>query len=110
MVKHKALNLVDVGSIPVVKIRSYDVIINEVYIKSQLSIILLSRPLGATRCCLNLHDRTYKVPSHYYIMTQPLRATLVKFYEHKAIYKSQVAASMATRHLGATYMEYSVFY
>ena len=48
MVKHKALNLVDVGSSPMVGITSYDVIFNELYTKSQLSIILLSRPLGAT--------------------------------------------------------------
>ena len=48
MVKHKALNLVDVGSSPMVEITSYDVTINELYTKSQLSIILLSRHLGAT--------------------------------------------------------------
>ena len=42
-------------------------------------------------------------------MTRHLGATLViGFYEYKAITKSQVAASMTTRHLGATYMEYSV--
>ena len=48
LVKHRALNLVDVGSSPMVEITSYDVIINELYTKSQLSNILLSRPLGAT--------------------------------------------------------------
>ena len=78
MVNHKALNFVDVGSFPVVEITSYDVIINEVYIKSQLSIILLSRPLGATHCCSSLHDNIYKVPAHYCIMTRPLGATLVE--------------------------------
>ena len=50
LVKHKALNLVDVGSSPMVEIILYDVIINKLYTKSQLSIILLSRPLGATNC------------------------------------------------------------
>ena len=86
MVKHKALNLVDVGSSPVVGIKSYDVIINQVYIKYQLNIILLSRPLEATRYCSNLHDHIYKVPAHYCIMTRPLGATPVEvFYEHKAI-------------------------
>ena len=82
MVKHKDLNLVDMGSSPMMGVTSYDVIFIEVYIKSQLNIILLSRPLGATRYCSNLHDHIYKVPAHYCIMT---------------------------RHLGATYMEYSVY-
>ena len=48
LVKHKALNLVDVGSSPVMRFTSYDVLFKEVYIKSQLNIILLSWPLGAT--------------------------------------------------------------
>ena len=48
LVKHKALNLVDVGSSPVMGFTSYDVLFKEVYIKSQLNIILLNRPLGAT--------------------------------------------------------------
>ena len=78
LVKHKALNLVDGGSSPMMGVTSYDVIFNEVYIKSQLNIILLSRPLGATRCCSNLHDHIYKVPAHYCIMTRPLGATLVE--------------------------------
>ena len=51
LVKHKALNLVDVGSSPMMGVTSYDVLFKEVYIKSQLNIILLSRPLEATRCC-----------------------------------------------------------
>ena len=55
LVEYKALNLVDVGSSPMVEIILYDVIINKLYTKSQLSIILLSRPLGATHCCSNLH-------------------------------------------------------
>ena len=48
LVKHKALNLVDMNSSPMMGVTSYDVIINELYTKSQLSNILLSRPLGAT--------------------------------------------------------------
>ena len=106
LVKHKALNLVDVGSSPMMGVTSYDVIFNEVYIKSQLNIILLSWPLGATCCCSNLHDYIYKVPGHYCIMTRPLGATLIEVFISN--YKSQVAASMTTRHLGATYVEYSI--
>ena len=70
-----ALNLVDVDSSPMMGVTSYDVIFIEVYIKSQLNIILLSRPLGATHYCSNLHDYTYKVPAHYCIMTRHLGAT-----------------------------------
>ena len=80
LVKHKALNLVDVDSSPMMGVTSYDVIFNDVYIKSQLNIILLSRPLGATHCCSNLHDHIYKVPAHYCIMTRPLGATLVEVF------------------------------
>ena len=47
LVKHKALNLVDMGSSPIMGVTSYDVLF-KVYIKSQLNIILLTRPLGAT--------------------------------------------------------------
>ena len=65
LVEYKALNLVDVGSSPMVEIILYDVIINKLYTKSQLSIILLSRPLGATHCCSSLHGYIYKVPAHY---------------------------------------------
>ena len=75
LVEYKALNLMDMGSSPMVEITSYDVIINELYTKSQLSIILLSRPLGATRCYSSLHDHIYKVPAHYFIMTRHLGAT-----------------------------------
>ena len=79
-VKHKALNLVDVGSSPMMEVTSYDVIVNELYTKSQLNIILLSRPLGATHCCSNLHVHIYKVPAHYCIMTRPFGATLVEVF------------------------------
>ena len=67
MVKHEALNLVDMGSSPMMGVTSYDVIFVEVYIKSQLNIILLSRSLGATHHCSNLHDYIYRVPAHYCI-------------------------------------------
>ena len=80
LVKHKALNLVDEGSSPMMGVTLYDVIFNEVYIKSQLSIILLSWPLGATHCCSNLHSYIYKVPDHYCIMTRPLGAILVEVF------------------------------
>ena len=78
--EYKALNLVDVGSSPMVEIILYDVIINKLYTKSQLSIILLCRPLGATRCCSSLRGYIYKVPAHYCIMTRPLGATLVEVF------------------------------
>ena len=61
-------------------VTSYDIIFIEVYIKSQLNIILLSRPLGATHCCSSFHDHIYKVPTHYCIMTRPLGATLVEVF------------------------------
>ena len=80
LVKHKALNLVDVGSSPMMGITSYNVIRDEVYIKSQLNIILLGQPLGATRCCSNLHDHIYKVPAHYCIMTRPLGVTPIEVF------------------------------
>ena len=80
LVKHKALNLVDVGSRPMMGVTLYDVLFKEVYIKSQLNIILLSRPLGATHCCSSLYDHIYKVPAHYCIMTRPLGATLVEVF------------------------------
>src|SRR3954463_10540229 len=70
----------DVGSSPMVGVTSYDIIFNEVCIKSQLSIILLSRPLEVTRRCSSLHDHIYKVPAHYCIMTMPLGATLVEVF------------------------------
>ena len=38
LVKYKALNLMDVGSSPMVEITSYDVIINELFTKSLLII------------------------------------------------------------------------
>ena len=40
-------------------------------------------------------------------MTRPLGATLIEVFISN--YKSQVAASMTTRHLGATCVEYSVY-
>ena len=62
LVEYKALNLVDVGSSPMVEITSYDVIINELYTKFQLSIILLNRPLGATLVEVFMSIRQLQVP------------------------------------------------
>ena len=53
LVEYKALNLMGVGSSPMVEITSYTVIIN---------------------------DHIYKVPAHYCIMTRPLGATLVEVF------------------------------
>src|SRR3954465_5656109 len=75
LVKHKALNLVDVDSSPMMGVTSYDVIFIEVYINSRVNIIFLNRPLGGS---------------------------LVEVLWASVNYKSQVAASMTTRHLGAT--------
>ena len=89
LVEYKALNLVDVGSSPMVEITSYTVIINESYTRSQLGNILLARPLGATRCWSSLHDHIYKVPAHYIIMTRHLGATsdmnIMEFYIFKPV-------------------------
>ena len=46
LVKHKALNLVDVGSSPMVEITSYDVIINELYTKVPTQYYLTEPALG----------------------------------------------------------------
>ena len=87
LVKHKALNLVDMGSSPMMGVTSHNVILHEAYIKSQLNIILLSRPLGATHCCSSLHDHIYKVPAPYCIITRHLGATsdmnIMEFYIFK---------------------------
>ena len=86
LVKHKALNLVDVGSSPMMGVTSYDVIFNEVYIKSQLNIILLSRPLGATHCCSKF-TRLYLQSPCSLLHNDPALGgyTGWSFYEHKAI-------------------------
>ena len=56
LVKHKALNLVDVDS---------------------------SSMMGATHHFSTLHDYTYKVPAHYCIMTRPLGVTLIEVFISK---------------------------
>ena len=73
----------------------------EVYIKSQLNIILLRRPLGATHCCSNLYDHIYKVPSYYCIMSRHLGATRCcsSLYDH--IYKVPAHYCIMTWPLGA---------
>ena len=55
LVKHKALNLMDVGSSPMVELHH---------------MMLFSMK----------HDYIYKVPAHYCIMTRPLGATLVEVF------------------------------
>ena len=86
LVKPKALNLVDVGSSPMMGVTSYDVLFQEVYIKSQLNIILLSWPLGATHCCSSLHDHIYKSPCSLLHNDLALGGyTGWSFYEYKAI-------------------------
>ena len=86
LVKHKALNLVDVGSSPMMGVTSYDVIFIEVYIMSQLNIILLSRPLGDTRCCSKF-TWLYLQSSCSLLHNDPTLGgyTGWSFYEHKAI-------------------------
>ena len=42
--------------------------------------IVMSRPLGATRCCSSLHDHIYKIPAHYCIMIRPLGLRWFKFF------------------------------
>ena len=48
LVEYKALNLMDVGSSPMVEITSYDVIINELYTKVLAHYCIKTRPSGAT--------------------------------------------------------------
>ena len=62
LVKHKALNLVDVDSSPMMGVTLYDVLFKEVYIKYQLNIILLSRPLGATLIKVFISIKQLQVP------------------------------------------------
>ena len=76
LVKHKALNLVDVNSSPMMGVTSYDVIFIEVYIKVPAQYYLTEPAVAVQR----LHDYIYKVPAHYCIMTRPLGATLVEVF------------------------------
>ena len=81
LVKHKALNLVDMGSSPMVEITSYTVIIN---------------------------DHIYKVPAHYCIMTWPLGATSydVLFSKEKNVEVHLYATSyMSIDGAGLSYMD-----
>ena len=81
LVKHKALNLVDMDSSPMMGITSYDVIFIEVYIKVPAQYYLTEPALGGyTVVVQRLHDYIYKVPAHYCIMTRPLGATLVEVF------------------------------
>ena len=109
LVKHKAFNLVDVDSSPMMGVTSYDVIFIEVYIKSQLSITIMTRPLGATYHCSNLHDYIYKVPAHYCIMSRPLGTTVVEVFMSIRQFQVLGCCKHDNPTLGATYMDYSVF-
>ena len=62
MVEYKALNLVDVGSSPMVEITSYDVIINELYTKVPAHYCIMTRPLGATLVEVFMSIRQLQVP------------------------------------------------
>ena len=86
LVKQKALNLVDLSSSPMMGVTSYDVIFIEVYTKSQLNIILLSRPLGNTSCCSKFTWLYLQSPcSLLYNDTNLGGYTGWSFYEHQAI-------------------------
>ena len=76
-----------------------------ILLKTRLIISQWAGPWGLSIAHVNnssLHDHIYKVPAHYCIMTWPLGATLVEVLWASVNYKSQVAASMTIRHLGAT--------
>ena len=80
LVEYKALNLVDVGSSPWWRLHHMMLLsMNHIY-KVPAHYCIMTRPLGATRCCSSLHDHIYKVPAHYCIMTRPLGATLVEVF------------------------------
>ena len=93
-------------------VTSYDVIFIEVYIKSQLNIISLSRPLGATNCLY----QQFKVQTliHY------IEGSVAQLVEHKDL-KLVVMGSdptmeeivpsrcrLTTRHLGATFIQIEI--
>ena len=81
LVEHKALNLVDMDSSPMMGVTSYDVIFIEVYIKVPAQYYLTEPALGGyTVVVQSLHDYIYKVPAHYCIMTRPLGATLIEVF------------------------------
>ena len=81
LVKHKALNLVDMNSSPTMGVTSYDVIFIEEYIKILAQYYLTEPALGGyTVAVQRLHDYIYKVPAHYCIMTRPLGAILVEVF------------------------------
>ena len=62
MEEYKALNLMDMGSGPMERITAYGILFKEIYIKSQLNIILLSRPLGVTLVEVFMSIRQLQVP------------------------------------------------
>ena len=63
LVKHKALNLVDVNSSPMMGVTSYDVIFIELYIKVPAQYYLTEPALGGyTVAVQSLHDYIYESP------------------------------------------------
>ena len=74
LVKHKALNLVDVGSNPTMEVTLYNVIFNDYIYKVPAHYYIMTRHFGATSSYSSLHDHIFKVPAHYCIMTRHLGA------------------------------------
>ena len=62
LVKHKALNLVDMDSSPMMGVTSYDVIFIEVSIKVHAHYCIMTRPLGATLVEVFMSIRQLQVP------------------------------------------------
>ena len=89
LVEYKALNLVDVGSSPMVEITSYDVIINELYTKVPAHYCIMTRPLGATLVEVYMSIRQLQVPSRCRLTTRHLGATLFKSRLHASLMSLQ---------------------
>ena len=62
LVKHKALNLVDVNSSSMMGVTSYDVIFIEVYIKVPAHYCIMTRLLGATLVEVFMSIKQLQVP------------------------------------------------
>ena len=111
LVKHKALNLVDVGSSPMVELHHMMLFSmkHDCIYKDLTHHIVMSRPLGATYCCSSLHDHIYKVPAHYCINNPALGGYIGwSFYEYKAITSPRLLQAWQPDTWGLHNMEYSV--
>ena len=64
LIKHEALNLVDVNSSPMMGVTSYDVIFIEVYIKVPAHYCIMTRPLGATLVEVFMSISKLQVPGY----------------------------------------------